>query len=613
MMLPLLVVLAAAAASPEPIAINNNRTSAGTLRGNVLTLHLEAREGAWYPDGPKEMLRTVAAFGEMGKPLQNPGPLVRVKRGTEVRIMVHNKLKMPMTMFGLGTKRGVADSVVIAAGAAHEFAFTANEPGVFFYAGKTGKSPLLDRDLYDSQLNGIIAVDDESDAALEDRRLFLISWWGSLDSTKVSGLQDGATIVINGASWPHTERLHAVQNQAQRYAFVNATSSVHPLHLHGFYFSVDGVGTASSYTKFAPDQRQLAVTQIVSEGGAIAITWTPERPGNWVLHCHFAGHIASLHDLNKDRRMPDAHAKHAADPHRNMMEAMVLGIHVEPRGEVKASSRTPRNVRLLARSQPKVYGEYVGYSYATDEKDAFTAPGPVLVLEQHEPVAINIVNKTHESAGVHWHGIELDSYPDGVPSFSGMGKNILPPIPANDSLTVRFTPPRAGTFMYHSHMNEMQQIGSGLYGALIVLPPGQKYDAEKDRVLLISDGGPVVDLIRGPYPPTWVNGSANVHLQELKAGQTYRFRIINIRADTRARLELMDGDKHVQWKVIARDGADLPASQITTTDANLVTAPGEIRDVEFTPTTTGALKLRYGYVRPTPQVAPTSEVRWEVR
>jgi FtsP/CotA-like multicopper oxidase with cupredoxin domain len=42
---------------------------------------------------------------------------------------------------------------------------------------------------------------------------------------------------------------------------------------------------------------------------------------------------------------------------------------------------------------------------------------------------------------------------------------------AGDSIVVRFTPPRAGTFMYHSHFNEFQQITSGLYGPLIVLEP----------------------------------------------------------------------------------------------------------------------------------------------
>ena len=612
MLLPLLLALAGAPLNTDTISINNNRVPAGTLRGTTLTLALEAREGVWYPDGLKGSPRTVAAFGEVGKQLQNPGPLVRVKRGTDVRVTLHNRLKDAMWVFGLSAQRGAAgDSVLIAAGATHEFAFNASDPGLFYYVAKTTKTFVLDRDMYDSQLNGVISVDDENDVAND--RIFLISWWGTLDSTKVSGLMENATIVINGSSWPNTERLHAVQNEAQHYRFVNVTSSVHPLHLHGFYFRVDGVGNSRAFTRYAPDQRPMAVTQVVTEGGTMALTWTPERPGNWILHCHFAGHIATMHDLNKDRRMPDAHAKHAGDPHRHMMEAMVMGIHVEPRGDMKASAREHRPIRLVARSQPKVYGEYVGYAYATDEKDAFAAPGPVLVLEKDQPVAINIVNRTHEAAGVHWHGIELDSYPDGVPNFSGMGNNLLKPIPAGDSLTVRFTPPRAGTFMYHSHMNEMQQIGSGMYGAIVVLPAGQKYDPEHDRILVIGDNGPIVNLINGPFPRAIVNGSLTPELKDLRVGKTYRFRIIGIRADARAKIELRDGDKPVEWKFVARDGADLPASQIMMQPASFVLAPGEIRDVEFTPTKAGVLTLRFGPSSPTAAPELTASVAWTVR
>ena len=42
---------------------------------------------------------------------------------------------------------------------------------------------------------------------------------------------------------------------------------------------------------------------------------------------------------------------------------------------------------------------------------------------------------------------------------------------------------RAGTFMYHSHSNEMQQISSGLYGAIVVNEPGVKRDTLHDKVL----------------------------------------------------------------------------------------------------------------------------------
>ena len=86
-----------------------------------------------------------------------------------------------------------------------------------------------------------------------------------------------------------------------------------------------------------------------------------------------------------------------------------------------------------------------------------------------------------------------------------------------DSLTVRFTPPRAGTFMYHSHSNELQQIGSGMFGAIVVLEPGRKLDAEHDRVFVFGDNGPVVNVIKGPFPVMTLNGSTQPPPVELKS------------------------------------------------------------------------------------------------
>ena len=123
----------------------------------------------------------------------------------------------------------------------------------------------------------------------------------------------------------------------------------------------------------------------------------------------------------------------------------------------------------------------LGDSPAAAKRDSFSVPGPTLELTRGKRVAITIVNQSQERAAVHWHGIELESYPDGVPGWSGIGTRTIPSIMPGDSLTVRFTPPRAGTFMYHSHSNEIQQITSGLYGAIIVLEPGEVSGADSAR------------------------------------------------------------------------------------------------------------------------------------
>src|SRR6516165_11466349 len=71
-----------AAQALTPIGANDNRNPAGELRDGVLTLRLEMRKGNWHPEREDGETIPVYAFGEQGKPLQVPGPAVRVTQGT---------------------------------------------------------------------------------------------------------------------------------------------------------------------------------------------------------------------------------------------------------------------------------------------------------------------------------------------------------------------------------------------------------------------------------------------------------------------------------------------------------------------------------------------------
>ena len=587
--------------SPTRIAANDNRQSGGRLKNGTLSIRLEARAGQWFPEGDQGKSLDVAAWAEEGKPMQNPGPLIRVPEGTRVRASLRNSLAQRLTVYGFGATRGATDSVTIEPGATREVGFTATAAGTYYYAGKTVAGPLPARLAEDSQLNGVIIVDPAGAAPPPDR-VFVISWYFTLDSTSSTGLGHG-TMTINGLSWPHTERLDYTQGDSVHWRIVNLTGVDHPMHLHGFYFRVDEKGDGIRDTTYAPADRRLAVTEVVDPLQTMSLSWKPTRPGNWIYHCHFAGHLSHLVALDTERGVsePDTaeHMQHPSDqPHQ--MYGLVLGIRVAPRGAPVRSTLEPRRIRLLVRSRPHIYGQEPGYAFvlggSADEADpdALPVPGPTIVLEKDQPVAVTIVNQTSDRAAVHWHGIELESFPDGVPGWSGSGKDILPSIAPADSYTVRFTPPRAGTFMYHSHFNEFRQITSGLYGPLVVLEPGQKFDPETDRVLMFSDGGPTKNVIAGPFPPVLMNGQANPGSMELRSGVTYRFRVIGLTGDLPNSLAITQGDKPIEWRAVAKDGADLPRSQAVMRPASLVFDPGEIYDFQYTPSAPGELALTFG-------------------
>jgi manganese oxidase len=120
---------AAAVQEPQPVAANQNRIAAGTLRDGVLTLALEARTGMWRPQSDDGGGVVVQAFAEAGRPLQNPGPLVRVRAGTRLDITVPNTLDSVLVVYGLHSRPGSEDDTIhIAPRAVRSVSFTAGQP-----------------------------------------------------------------------------------------------------------------------------------------------------------------------------------------------------------------------------------------------------------------------------------------------------------------------------------------------------------------------------------------------------------------------------------------------------------------------------------------------------
>ena len=557
------------------IRINDNRVPAGVLENGALTLRLVAREGVWRPEEEGGPGITVQAFGEVGGPLQNPGPVIRVPQGTEIRLTIENATADSLlTVYGLHPRPGSPnESISVRSGETREIRFATGEPGTYFYWGTTTGATIVDRYERDSQLNGILIVDPpggpqfaEAAPGSPEERLFLISFWFENESDDSPG-----TMVINGLSWPHTERFTYLLGDTVRWRWVNASAAPHPMHLHGFYYRVDSAGTWARDSIYGPDARRLVVTERMAQGGTMAATWVPERVGNWVFHCHFAFHISHFVRLGEP----------VAGHH---MAGLVLGLHIvapeEAPHRVAEAPVEVRRLRLVAQIDPDRYGGtepgwgyLLGEAGATFAGDSIALPGPPIVLRRGQPVAITVVNHLAEPTAVHWHGIELESFPDGVPGWSGTPGRIMPSIAPGDSFTAEFVPPRAGTFMYHAHSNEIEQIARGLYGPLIVVDPDDPLDPATDHVIVMS---------RGPaeeWPPL-VNGVAEGGAMELSAGVPHRLRIIGIFPGGGALVSLRADTTLVTWRAVAKDGADLPPQQAVAGPATQRIVAGEIYDYE---------------------------------
>jgi FtsP/CotA-like multicopper oxidase with cupredoxin domain len=159
--------------------------------------------------------------------------------------------------------------------------------------------------------------------------------------------------------------------------------------------------------------------------------------------------------------------------------------------------------------------------------------------------------------------------------------------------------------MYHTHFNEAMQMGSGLYGPIIVLEPGQRFDPETDKILFFGTAGTETNPVFGPFPHFVLNGQTQPEAMNLRAGTRYRFRLFNLAGDRPLLVSLNAGDAPISWQAVAKDGYPLPPSQATLRAAVLTFDPGEIYDFEYTPATPTELTLKFGPV-PEPSAPPAA-------
>ncbi|MDQ3034841.1 MAG: copper oxidase [Myxococcota bacterium] len=91
-------------------------------------------------------------------------------------------------------------------------------------------------------------------------------------------------------------------------------------------------------------------------------------------------------------------------------------------------------------------------------------PGPLIEAVEGDRVRIFVTNRLLEPTTVHWHGMIV---PNGMDGVSGLNQR---PIPVGATFKYELVLRHAGTFMYHSHHDEMTQIGLGLVGMFVVHP-----------------------------------------------------------------------------------------------------------------------------------------------
>jgi FtsP/CotA-like multicopper oxidase with cupredoxin domain len=219
-----------------------------------------------------------------------------------------------------------------------------------------------------------------------------------------------------------------------------------------------------------------------------------------------------------------------------------------------------------------------------------TLPGPVLKAIKGDMISVKVKNDLSEPTMIHWHGVRLPA------SMDGTGE-VQAPIQPGEEFEYRFVVPDAGTFWYHSHKNETEQMERGMYGALIVEDEGDPV-MDADRVFMVDDMKLTKDnqFWRGGFfgrfaerhdgregDTLLINGREN-QVVHMHAGQMERWRFINASSARYFRLYL--GGK--PFKVISSDGGLLEKPREVT---EILLTPGERADIAAGPYNEGEMFL----------------------
>ena len=125
-------------------------------------------------------------------------------------------------------------------------------------------------------------------------------------------------------------------------------------------------------------------------------------------------------------------------------------------------------------------------------------PGPTLEFNEGDLAIINVTNKMGVETSVHWHGLILPNFYDGVPYLN------TPPIEPGKTFQYRIPINQSGTYWYHSHT--MLQEQKGVYGSIVIHPKEKTLEYDKDLVVVLSD---------------WTNEKPMSVLRNLKRGNEW--------------------------------------------------------------------------------------------
>ncbi|MFN7135444.1 MAG: multicopper oxidase family protein, partial [Myxococcales bacterium] len=207
-----------------------------------------------------------------------------------------------------------------------------------------------------------------------------------------------------------------------------------------------------------------------------------------------------------------------------------------------------------------------------------TVHGPLLEAVEGERVRIYVTNRLPAPTTVHWHGMLVPSGMDGV---GGISQRAIHP---GETFKYEFTLKGHGTFMYHSHHDEMVQMALGMAGLFVVHPRVRTRRVDRDFAILLHEWRIDPDTMR-PDPFEMIefnvltmNAKAFPATEPLvvRTGQRVRIRLGNLSATDHHPIHLHG----FHFRVTETDAGPIPESA-QWPETTVLVPVGSSRTIEF--------------------------------
>ena len=259
----------------------------GGVRVFRLRAHVFTQQIATFP------IRMAEVWGYNGS---TPGPTAISYEGERVRFIVQNDLPEPTTVHFHGAHApneddgvpGISQPAPIPPGGTYTYEFTPGHTGTFAYHSHTNSAK---QEL--KGLDGFFIVLPRREPARErvdrDFAFVLQSWFFKAEGQPVEPFPPGGEFnfhTMNGKTRDAATELSARVGEKIRLRFYNASQLMHSMHQHGFDLVIE--------SQNGHEQPQRIVTTVdEGPGNFHEVVFVAEKPGKWIVHCHFTHHTSN--------------------------------------------------------------------------------------------------------------------------------------------------------------------------------------------------------------------------------------------------------------------------------------------------------------------------------